>query len=239
MKQALLAAAAVLLLAGCAGDSGLSARAEQPTAAFRQGQAARQAWEDWLGRQPVAYRAGARYWAGELHLTVPGACYVPANEVGGCLAAQKMLAAVERRRRKDLDYRNGWDVTPPAVIAARVQRAARVERAARAEATAAAARAAAHAAAIAAIPPRVMARRFCGAVAQDVGATERRRETGWTHDGPGDAAVDLDMNAESGWLGIMGKEELRLKQQVYAEAPVSVWRARLWAFQTCREDLAP
>lgn len=86
----------------------------QPSAAYRQGQADREGWEAWFGTLTGDDRAGAEYWAGQRSSPNPGSCNVAPSSAGtdwtaGCIAAQQRLAASDVRRKREPDYRLGWN----------------------------------------------------------------------------------------------------------------------------------
>ena len=120
MRPLLLAAAVSLLIAGAA-NAGMPAAAPppgapepQPSAAFQQGQLARQAWETWFGSLTGERRAGADYWAGQRSLPHPGSCSAAPPSTGadwtaGCYAAQGKLADADVRRKTEPAYRLGWN----------------------------------------------------------------------------------------------------------------------------------
>jgi hypothetical protein len=90
----------------------------QPSPAYRQGQADRQAWETWFGTLTGDYRAGADWWSGQRSLPHPGSCSAAPPSAGadwmaGCIAAQERLAPSDVRRRMEPDYRLGWNNPPP------------------------------------------------------------------------------------------------------------------------------
>lgn len=125
MRSILLAAVASLLLAGAA-SAGVPPAAPspgtptpQPSAAFQQGQLARQAWETWFNGLTGDRRAGADYWAGQRSLRQPGSCIAvrSLNWIGGCYAAQRKLAESDVRRKTEPDYRLGWNHPPAAASA--------------------------------------------------------------------------------------------------------------------------
>jgi hypothetical protein len=85
-----------------------------PSSAFRDGAADRQAWESWFADLTGDYRAGAGYWAAHRSDPKPATCYgAGAKNLGdwtaGCLAAQQRLAPVDVRRKTEPDYRLGWN----------------------------------------------------------------------------------------------------------------------------------
>lgn len=106
-----------------------------PSVAFRQGQADRQTWESWFGKQTGDYRTGAEYRAGHRSVPNPGPCGgagSPATSVewtAGCLAAQQKLAAPDVRRKTESEYRLGWNNPPSAASSAAPAQTADDERA--------------------------------------------------------------------------------------------------------------
>jgi hypothetical protein len=91
----------------------------QPSTAFQQGQADRQAWESWFDNLAADKRGGADYWAAHRSVPNPRPCgAVPpstgADWTAGCLASQQKLAASDVRRKSESDYRLGWN-SPVAV----------------------------------------------------------------------------------------------------------------------------
>jgi hypothetical protein len=120
---AALAAASMLVAAVVTSDAA-EPGASMPSPAVQQGQADRQAWEAWFNAQIGEFRAGAEYWAA--HRSEPSpTCAVPARSVSpdwsaGCRAAAERLAAPDRRRKTERDYRAGWNdpVSTPAAAPA-------------------------------------------------------------------------------------------------------------------------
>jgi hypothetical protein len=99
----------------------------KPSPPFQQGQADRQAWEAWFNAQIGDFRAGAEYWAAQ-RSKARSTCAGTARSVSpdwsaGCRAAAERLAAPDRRRITERDYRAGWNdpvSTPAAAPALRV-----------------------------------------------------------------------------------------------------------------------
>jgi hypothetical protein len=86
--------------------------ATQPSAAFQQGLADRQGWEDWFGSQTGDYLAGAEYWASQRSERHPGPCVRTDGNtawVAGCREAHGRLAPTDARRLSEPEYRSGWN----------------------------------------------------------------------------------------------------------------------------------
>jgi uncharacterized protein len=81
---------------------------------FQQGQADHESLEIWFSSQVGDYRAGAEYWASHRSLRNPQPCDAAPPSMGaewtaGCTAAQQRLAGPEARRKKEPEYRLGWN----------------------------------------------------------------------------------------------------------------------------------
>jgi hypothetical protein len=89
--------------------------AQAPTSqAYTQGLADRQSWEQWFGSLSGDSRAGAEYWASQRSEPHPGSCLAPdGKSLGvwstGCVTAKQRLAQTDVRRKKEPDYRLGWN----------------------------------------------------------------------------------------------------------------------------------
>jgi hypothetical protein len=84
------------------------------TKPYEDGFADRRAWEWWFGDLAGAFQDGAEYWAGERSNPQPGSCYGPAGQnqgdwTAGCLAAKRILAPSDIRRKAEPEYRAGWN----------------------------------------------------------------------------------------------------------------------------------
>ena len=78
--------------------------------AFLQGLADRGAWERWFSFTTGDYRNGALYWSAQRSLAYPGSCTAMGGDAtAGCLAAQARLGASDIRRKREPDYRQGWN----------------------------------------------------------------------------------------------------------------------------------
>ncbi len=81
--------------------------------AFRQGLADRKAWEDWFAGTSGDYRNGALYWTGQRSTPHPGSCTTLGGDAtAGCLAAKVRLDASDARRKREPEYRQGWNSHP-------------------------------------------------------------------------------------------------------------------------------
>jgi hypothetical protein len=81
--------------------------------AFQQGLADRGAWEDWLAATSGDFRNGATYWSAHRSLPRPSSCNTLGGDAtAGCLAAQARLKASDARRKREPDYRQGWNSYP-------------------------------------------------------------------------------------------------------------------------------
>jgi hypothetical protein len=113
----------------------MTAYAQQPSlptaspavAAFQDGLADRQKWEDWFATLSGDTKTGAEYWAGQRSLPHPGSCYAAAGQslgdfTVGCMEAQDRLGPTDARRKNEPTYKDGWNAwTPtstPRVVAA-------------------------------------------------------------------------------------------------------------------------
>ncbi|HVA12916.1 MAG TPA: hypothetical protein VNF99_06685 [Stellaceae bacterium] len=108
--------------------AGVPLSAQQGTAAFQEGVAARQAWEGWIGELTGDYRQGALYWAAQRGLPEAGSCDDPPGALRGdwtvgCLAAQLRVAPSDARRKTDAEFRKGWDASPALARPVQAQRA--------------------------------------------------------------------------------------------------------------------
>ena len=82
--------------------------------AFAQGLTDQQAWETWFNGLSGQYRAGAEFWAGERSQPHPLECLgIGGRSLGdwteGCVAAQRLLARSDARRKNEPDYWFGWN----------------------------------------------------------------------------------------------------------------------------------
>ena len=83
--------------------------------AYLDGQADRRTWESWFADQGGDFRYGADWWAGIRSTSRSPTCAaVPPRAdreavVAGCKEARSRLAAVDRRRRTEPNYRAGWN----------------------------------------------------------------------------------------------------------------------------------
>jgi hypothetical protein len=118
------AVAAYLVIAAIVASDAAEPGASRPSPAFQQGRADRQAWEAWFNAQIGDFRAGAEYWAAH-RSKARATCAVPERSVSpdwsvGCRAAAERLAAPDRRRITERDYRAGWNdsVSTPAAAPA-------------------------------------------------------------------------------------------------------------------------
>jgi hypothetical protein len=81
--------------------------------AFQQGLADREAWESWFATTSGDYRNGALYWSGQRSTPHPGTCAALGGDAtAGCVAAQVRLEASDSRRKREPDYRQGWNSYP-------------------------------------------------------------------------------------------------------------------------------
>jgi len=93
----------------------------QASAAYRQGQRDRQAWETWFNALTSEYREGAAYWADQRSSRPPVSCDTATRSTGsdwtaGCHAAKQKLTPSDARRAAEPEYRLGWN-NPPEVSA--------------------------------------------------------------------------------------------------------------------------
>jgi restriction system protein len=90
----------------------------QPSAAYSEGQADREAWEAWFASLTGDSRAGADYWAGHRSTRGVSCAATPnansADWLAGCNAARERLAPSDLRRKAEPDYRLGWNNPPQA-----------------------------------------------------------------------------------------------------------------------------
>jgi len=78
--------------------------------AFQQGLSDRQAWEVWFASTSGEYHNGALYWSAQRSSPHPGSCTAIGGEAtAGCLAAQLRLGPSDSRRKREPDYRLGWN----------------------------------------------------------------------------------------------------------------------------------
>jgi hypothetical protein len=87
---------------------------EQRSAAYQEGTTDRRGWEGWFAGLAGAFKDGAEYWAEQRSTPRPGSCYGPEGEnvgdwTAGCLAAKRILAPTDIRRKSEPDYRAGWN----------------------------------------------------------------------------------------------------------------------------------
>lgn len=84
-------------------------------AVFRNGLAARGAWEQWFNSLDGDYKIGAFYWAGQRSLPHPGSCeQMDADFLNGCTAAKERLAIPDAMRQTEPEYKLGWNAWTPA-----------------------------------------------------------------------------------------------------------------------------
>jgi hypothetical protein len=80
------------------------------SSAFEQGLADRQALEAWFASSSGDYHRGALYWAAQRSLPHPGSCTeLGGDATAGCLASQARLDPSDARRKREPDYRQGWN----------------------------------------------------------------------------------------------------------------------------------
>jgi hypothetical protein len=80
------------------------------SSAFQQGLSDRQAWENWFAATSGDYRNGALYWSAQRNSPHPGSCAtIGGDATAGCLAAEARLNASDSRRKREPDYRQGWN----------------------------------------------------------------------------------------------------------------------------------
>jgi len=89
----------------------------QASAAYRQGQVDRQAWETWFSTLTGDYRDGAAYWADQRSSRPPVSCDTAPRSAGadwtpGCRAARQRLTPTDMRRTAEPEYRLGWNNSP-------------------------------------------------------------------------------------------------------------------------------
>ncbi len=93
--------------------TGASVALAPPSPGFSQGQVDRPSWAAWFGSLAGDDRTGAEYWASQRSLPHPGSCQpTPAMSVewsSGCMSAQQRLTQVDIRRKREPDYRAGWN----------------------------------------------------------------------------------------------------------------------------------
>jgi restriction system protein len=73
---------------------------------------------DWFGTLTGDYRAGAEWWAGQRSLLSPPSCTAAPPSTGaawsaGCSAAKEQLTPSDVRRKKEPEYRLGWNNPAP------------------------------------------------------------------------------------------------------------------------------
>jgi hypothetical protein len=89
---------------------------DQPVSsrAYEEGFADRRAWEWWFTGLTGAYKEGAEFWTSQRSTSRPGSCYGPTGQnlgdwTAGCLAAKRILAPSDLRRKAEPEYRAGWN----------------------------------------------------------------------------------------------------------------------------------
>jgi DNA-binding helix-hairpin-helix protein with protein kinase domain len=84
-----------------------------PEVPFQRGLADRTELEQWIAALSGDVRRGAEWWAGRRSVPNPGSCNGPAaasqDFTLGCDAAKGRLAAIDRKRKSDPEYRKGWN----------------------------------------------------------------------------------------------------------------------------------
>lgn len=80
------------------------------SASFNDGAADRLEWESWFNGLSGEERDGAYYWAAQRSLNTPGDC----GRLGGtgqigCVEARARLSPNDARRKRDPDYKAGWN----------------------------------------------------------------------------------------------------------------------------------
>jgi hypothetical protein len=94
--------------------------------AYSDGLADRTAYEQWFGSLESAEHDGATFWSAQRSKPHPPPCTASGGDpntpwVAGCRAAQLRLAPVDARRRREPEYRLGWNAyqeTPPVAAVA-------------------------------------------------------------------------------------------------------------------------
>jgi hypothetical protein len=85
-----------------------------PSRTFEEGLANRRAWEAWFAGLTGPFKDGAEYWSAQRSIPKPGSCYGPTGQnlgdwTAGCLAAKRVLAPSDVRRKSEPEYRAGWN----------------------------------------------------------------------------------------------------------------------------------
>ncbi len=88
--------------------------AGQYSRAYQEGAADRGDWELWSNGLTGEFRAGAFYWAGQRSAPKPLSCPSQGSQhadewMSGCVAAAERLSGSDVRRRREADYKQGWN----------------------------------------------------------------------------------------------------------------------------------